>query len=144
MGRDLPHYLAGMRHDGERLTGVDLAAVGQASSKRTRVGFYVYRDALFVRVPGRARVVLDWHDAQLGLGDLLAGRLRGLQDPSADATLAQALEGMLWPERFPPGHPRHDPEHVYWSGSDYDAGTPFQWSAETIEWVAQAVEDARP
>lgn len=59
--------------------------------------------------------------------------------------LALRLEEMLWPERFPPGHVRHDPEHVYWDGCD-DYGPdnddwvePHQWSADTIFWVSELV-----
>lgn len=59
---------------------------------------------------------------------------------------ARELEGMLYPERFPPGHERHDPEHIYWMQYGDDVGVdgriidePFQWSADTIEWVAEAV-----
>lgn len=64
----------------------------------------------------------------------------------AFSKLALRLEEMLWPERFPPGHARHDPAHVFWDGCD-DYGPdnddwiePYQWNADTIEWVAELVE----
>lgn len=51
-----------------------------------------------------------------------------------------ALHRMLHPESYP----REDqPDHVYWDGFDPEHDSertwrmqPFQWSAETIEWVA--------
>jgi hypothetical protein len=61
-------------------------------------------------------------------------------------TFAQKLEGLLWPERFPPGHDRHDPEHVFWDGCDVGAdrfGEFYEWSADTIEWVAALVTQER-
>lgn len=56
--------------------------------------------------------------------------------------LAERLEEMLWPERFPPGHERHDSDHVYWSGGEHEYESAFQWKADTIEWVAMEVEAA--
>lgn len=46
---------------------------------------------------------------------------------------------MIYPERYPEGHPLHDADHVHWS-SDPAPDEPFQWSADTIEWVADVVE----
>ncbi len=74
-------------------------------------------------------------DALIAYKDALEDRLAG------DDGLAEQLEGMLWPERFPPGHERHDPDHVYWSG-DPEPNECFEWSAGTIESVAATVEQA--
>lgn len=59
-------------------------------------------------------------------------------------SLARRLEEMLWPERFPPGHPRHNPGHVFWDGVESDPFgndwvEPYQWDADTIEWVSELV-----
>jgi len=55
-------------------------------------------------------------------------------------TLAYRLEGLLWPERFPPGHPRHDPTHDFWDGHDgRDDDDVYEWGADTIEEVAELV-----
>jgi hypothetical protein len=60
------------------------------------------------------------------------GRAEGRKD------LAQAIACLLWPEDYPPGDPLHDPEHIYWDGQhEYESA--YQWSADTIEWVAEAV-----
>ncbi len=53
--------------------------------------------------------------------------------------LAHQLEGLLWPERFPPGHDRHDHQHPFWAGY-HEEGDFFEWSSDTIEWVADLVE----
>lgn len=83
---------------------------------------------------------------------------------AAELTFAQKLEAMLWPERFPPGLPQHDRPHQFWDGhealhepdedeDDEQAGESkaaepvdygcFEWSSETIEWVAEAIERQR-
>src|SRR5690349_16699663 len=31
---------------------------------------------------------------------------------------AEELAAMLWPERYPPGHRLHDPDHMYWEQAD--------------------------
>lgn len=54
-------------------------------------------------------------------------------------TLAQELEGMLWPERFPPGHERHDAEHSFWLGDTAVVNGCYQWDADTIEYVAEVI-----
>jgi hypothetical protein len=61
--------------------------------------------------------------------------------------LARELHAMLYPEKYPPGTEGHDAEHVYWDGVDLDdkqevadhCNDPFEWSADTVEWVADLV-----
>jgi hypothetical protein len=59
-----------------------------------------------------------------------------------DAALRVVLEdlhAMLFPEQ----HPGYDPDHVYWQDHDVNDPSdrdPFQWSSETIEWVATWLE----
>lgn len=57
-------------------------------------------------------------------------------------TFAEELAAMLWPERYPPGHRLHRPNHVFWEShaDDPEYNDFFQWDAETIEWVAEAVQ----
>jgi hypothetical protein len=46
-----------------------------------------------------------------------------------------ALHQMLFPQRYPRAA---QPDHIYWDGRDeHDEPAPFQWSAGTIEWVAE-------
>lgn len=61
---------------------------------------------------------------------------------------AEELAAALWPERYPPGHPAHEADHIFWDGIDLDdpeavaerAKDVFEWSADTIEWVAMDVQ----
>lgn len=57
--------------------------------------------------------------------------------------LAEELHAMLFPEHYPPGTDRHDPLHTFWDGrdaADVRPGETFQWSADTIEWVAELLD----
>lgn len=46
----------------------------------------------------------------------VSGALHRDEKRETSPSLAHRLEGLLWPERFPPGHNRHDPEHPFWAG----------------------------
>jgi hypothetical protein len=65
--------------------------------------------------------------------------------PNKEGQFVHRLEELLWPERFPPGHPRHDPEHVCWSDPVLAAEllangeNLYEWSFDTIEQVAELV-----
>ncbi len=64
---------------------------------------------------------------------LASARLLGRRE------FAQELHALLFPEEHPPGTPYHDPEHVYWQGQHLSEPA-FQWSSETIVWVAEKVK----
>lgn len=53
------------------------------------------------------------------------------------------IHQMLYPERYPR---EVQPDHVYWQGQGEDANPLaldcFQWSSDTIEWVATMLEGA--
>lgn len=66
-------------------------------------------------------------------------------DPPRRSSLPARLVSMMYPERFPEGHELHDPDHMYWtSGGTGAEGDVFEWSAETIEWVAAELEKHLP
>jgi hypothetical protein len=41
------------------------------------------------------------------------------------------LEEAIWPERFPLGHPRHDPDHGFWHG-ELRRGETFEQVTELV------------
>lgn len=54
------------------------------------------------------------------------------------------LHALLYPEAHPFGSPGHDPDHVYWQGAHSfgpDA-EPYQWSPDTLEFVAAWLQGA--
>jgi len=59
--------------------------------------------------------------------------------PRTADDLANKLEEFLWPERFPLGHERHDPNHVYWMSGEPDRSC-YQWDSATMECVAGIIE----
>lgn len=105
----------------------------------------VVDDSMLLAEQGDERMAWDT-DGSLATDEYLAV---APLDPSPQNFLIRKLATMLWPERYPEGHPWHNPEHVFW---DQRGGThalepdeePYQWSADTIEWVAAAVNDLLP
>jgi hypothetical protein len=53
--------------------------------------------------------------------------------------LAQEIAGLLWPERYPPGHVQHNSRHPFWAGEP-GSGEAYQWSADTLIEVSLLVE----
>ena len=110
----------------------------------------VVDDSMLLAEQGDERMAWDT-DGSEGSEEYLS---KAPLDPSPQNALVIELAGMLWPESFPPGHPAHDPDHVWWDGVDMDdpaavaehrsTAGPFQWSADTIEWVATEVRKRMP
>lgn len=65
--------------------------------------------------------------------------------------LANELHALLYPEEHPPDDPYFDNDHIYWDAVDVDDKAevaehiqlPFEWSADTIEWVSEAIAKER-
>lgn len=60
-----------------------------------------------------------------------------------DADALQTMAGYLWPERFPPGHERHDSTHQHWAGEP-EPGECSEWDGDTLPDIALVVDAARP
>lgn len=61
----------------------------------------------------------------------------------SEQTAVQHLRGlhmMIYPERYPR---ELQPDHIYWEDREQGGeDDPFEWSADTIEWVAEGLERA--
>ena len=92
----------------------------------------------------------DWISDPFDTREEAVAEMKGRSMSNADyergrKEFAQELHALLYPEQHPPGDPYHDPEHMFWQQREITLepvgpDEVFEWSADTIEWVAQEIE----